>query len=470
MRGDERCNDKGGKSKMDVHPAHFVAIIGGAVSGSEAAVRLADRGIYSVVFEQNREPYGKIADGLPRWHTKLQAQEKRKIDEKLTRPNIFFVPKTRLGEHLQFKDLVNKWGFSAVLLANGAWKDRPLSIPGAEQFVGKGLVYQNALVKWFNHYHESDPGEEHYEIQDGAIVIGGGLASLDVIKILMLETVSHALRRHNIEIDAIELERRTIAGVLAEYNLTFNDLGLRGCTLFYRRRVRDMPLSTVPANASPERVERAYQAREKILGNFQRKFLFDFQYYSIPTGLIVENDRLVGLTFQRTTVTNGKLLVLPNTEFEVRAPLIVSSIGSIPEPITGIKTDGELYMIEDTESGKLHGFEHVFALGNVVTGKGNIQDSLTHGRKVSRHVMENFLAWREQDYQQLLNYGLKQAQHRIDRIAKLLQENNLLSQEKIKEIIKKIKTYQKKVGYKGDYYDWIKSDSAHTPVCDNQMG
>ncbi|TDI96521.1 MAG: oxidoreductase, partial [Caldithrix sp.] len=43
---------------MEVLPNHFVAIIGGAIAGSEAASRLADRGIYTVVFEQNLRPYG----------------------------------------------------------------------------------------------------------------------------------------------------------------------------------------------------------------------------------------------------------------------------------------------------------------------------------------------------------------------------------------------------------------------------
>ncbi|MFQ5754288.1 MAG: hypothetical protein ACE5HI_20060, partial [bacterium] len=98
---------------MEVNPGQFVAIIGGAVAGSEAASRLSDRGIYSVVFEQNTRPYGKIEDGLPKWHVKLRLQETKKIDEKLSKSNIFFVPKTKLGRDIQLHDLVNNWGFSA---------------------------------------------------------------------------------------------------------------------------------------------------------------------------------------------------------------------------------------------------------------------------------------------------------------------------------------------------------------------
>ena len=45
---------------MEMNPAHVVAVIGGAVAGSEAAANLAKRGVLIVVFEQNIRPYGKI--------------------------------------------------------------------------------------------------------------------------------------------------------------------------------------------------------------------------------------------------------------------------------------------------------------------------------------------------------------------------------------------------------------------------
>ena len=40
-----------------------------------ASVIAKERGINVVVFEQNIRPYGKIEDGLPKWHVKLQIQE-----------------------------------------------------------------------------------------------------------------------------------------------------------------------------------------------------------------------------------------------------------------------------------------------------------------------------------------------------------------------------------------------------------
>ncbi|MCG8604201.1 NAD(P)-binding protein, partial [bacterium] len=151
---------------MTLHPSHFVAVIGGAVAGSVAAANLAERGIRVVVLEQNSRPYGKIEDGLPKWHVKLQVQEERKIDERLVHPNIYFVPNTKLGQDIQLTDMIENWGLSAVLLANGAWRDRPLPIEGVDQYIDKGLIYQNPLVKWFNHYHESDYQGSKYRIPD----------------------------------------------------------------------------------------------------------------------------------------------------------------------------------------------------------------------------------------------------------------------------------------------------------------
>ena len=117
---------------------HFVAIIGGAIAGSVCAEILADHGIRVAVIEQNRRPYGKIEDGLPRWHVEQRKQEFSRIDARLKKSGVYFIPSTKLGRDLDFQDLCNKWGFSAVILANGAWRDRDLGVPGADKFVDKG--------------------------------------------------------------------------------------------------------------------------------------------------------------------------------------------------------------------------------------------------------------------------------------------------------------------------------------------
>src|SRR5690348_5414441 len=173
-------------------PQFVVAVVGGATAGAEAAGMLAARGITAVVFEQNPRPFGKIEDGLPRWHTKLRKKEYQTINARLDHPLVHFVPHTKIGRDIGFDELVEDWGFSAVFLAHGAWRDRPLPIEGADQFVGKGLLYQNPLITWFNHFTERGYDGPQYDVADGAIVVGGGLASIDVMKVLQLEGVRRA--------------------------------------------------------------------------------------------------------------------------------------------------------------------------------------------------------------------------------------------------------------------------------------
>ena len=76
---------------------HFVAVIGGAISGSVATEILAEHGIRVAVFEQNTRPYGKIEDGLPRWHVEQRKQEYARIDARMKKPNVYFIPSIKLG-------------------------------------------------------------------------------------------------------------------------------------------------------------------------------------------------------------------------------------------------------------------------------------------------------------------------------------------------------------------------------------
>ena len=168
-----------------ISAGYVVAIFGGAVAGSEAAAKLTERGIRCVVFEQNSLPYGKIENGLPKWHVKLRDKEESKINEKLSHPLVDYVPEVKLGEDLDFNQVVNQWGFSAILLATGAWRDRPLNVEGIDAYINKGLYYQNSFVAWFNKNHDPAYINTDYTIPDETIIIGGGLASIDVAKIVM---------------------------------------------------------------------------------------------------------------------------------------------------------------------------------------------------------------------------------------------------------------------------------------------
>jgi NADPH-dependent glutamate synthase beta subunit-like oxidoreductase len=417
-------------------------VIGGAVAGAEVAGALAERGVEVVVFEQNRRPYGKIEDGLPRWHVALREKEYESIGSKLSLPNVSFVPSTEIGRDVSFRELTDSWGFTGVVLACGAWRDRPLPIEGADAYEGRGLIYQNPFIIWFNHSEDPDYSGPVFEPRDGALVVGGGLASIDVAKVLMLETTRAKLRERGIEADLVEMEVKGIPKTLERHGLAFEDLGLEGCTLFYRRSAADMPLMEMPEDADEKRREKVYAGRQKMLAKAMEKYRFKFEPLCLPDGLVVEHGQLVGLRFRRTRIEGNRVVPLDET-FERRGVYTISSIGSVPKEIPGIPMKGELLAFTDWDVGRLADYPTVFSAGNVVTGKGNIVASRKHARDVSETVLDAFLGIAES------------ARKRGEQIADAISVQPPITPEALASVRERVRKRQQAVGYPGDYAAWL---------------
>ena len=395
-----------------------VLIIGGAVSGSTAVKKLTDEGIRCVVVEQNRMPYGKIEDGLPRWHEKQRISEYFKIDDIISNDLVDFVPLTRIGEDISFEEIYNM-GWSCIYFANGAWKDRSFPIKEIEQF--DNFYYQNPFVYWFNHYHESSYNGPKVDIKDDAIVIGGGLASIDVCKITQLELVRQKVESKIENFDIIEMEHKGIPKYLEQYDLKYEDLGIKGTTLVYRRNVENMPLTTIPEDAAPEMVEKRKLARRKILNNTLDKFLFKVAECTQPVGLSYEDNMLNGIEVIENEIIDGKLIAKENSNKILHGNTFISSIGSLPEPIQGIPMDGSTYNIIDEDSGKFDELDKVHGMGNAITGKGNIKASRVSAKTVGDLTIDLI--------------------HDID-------------QDVIDNIDLKVKQWQSKSSYDGNYFEW----------------
>jgi NADPH-dependent glutamate synthase beta subunit-like oxidoreductase len=430
-------------------PKYVVGIIGGAIAGSTAAEVLSDAGVICVVFDQNERPYGKIEDGLPRWHVKQRHMEYQRIDSRLDRSNVYFVPQTRLGRDLDFRDLLTTWGWSALILANGAWRDRPLSIADIDQYVGKGLVYQNPFIYWFNHKEERTYTESLYEIPEGTIVIGGGLASLDVVKVVQLELYEKALKEHGIETGMLELEQKGMPAVCASHNVKPEELGVRDVVLYYRRRDVDMPLAQPPDNATAEQLEKTQQVRKKILSKLMEKYRVRFQDCHMPIAPLVEGGRLAGLRFVRTQVEDGAAAPTPGTDIDVYAPLVISSIGSIPEPLPGIQMRHEYYCFKDSDTGEYAAAEGVFGLGNVVTGKGNIEVSRKNAMIVSKRMLENYLGLGngDRDLSPIYERTEDRMRRQVGNVQTFLKTKAPLAAPQVNSILARVHQRREQVGY-----------------------
>jgi NADPH-dependent glutamate synthase beta subunit-like oxidoreductase len=440
-------------------PRHVVAVVGGACSGAEAVETLVRRGIHVVAFEQNPRPYGKIEDGLPRWHDKQRRQEYAKIDGKLDRPEVSFVPRTALGTDLDFGALVRDWGFSAVLLANGSWRDRSSGVDGTDAMIGKGFLYQNPFIYWFNHHEEKAYDGPRYAVADGALVLGGGLASIDVCKVLMIETVAERLRARGVACDTVEMEHESLSGFLASKGVKFEDLGLKGCTLLYRRSVGEMPVASARDDSEAEKA-RAAKVREKLIDLATSKFLFKVRPHAVARRLVVEDGRVAGLVVGRTEYRAGKLVTVEGSDETLRTPLVISSIGSIPMPIPGVPMKGEFYEYDDWNVGRLKGHEGVYALGNVVTGKGNIAVSRKHGKFVADHVIASYLGLTPEgervDAIAAASEGAASATRaQAASVAAAVKERPPLSAEAVARIRDRVAARHREIGFTG-YRDWIR--------------
>ncbi|HEV2246714.1 MAG TPA: FAD-dependent oxidoreductase [Terriglobia bacterium] len=435
---------------------HFVAIVGAAISGSVAAEILADRGIQVAVIEQNKRPYGKIEDGLPRWHVEQRKQEYARIDARLRKPGVHFIPSTKLGRDFDFQELCRDWGFSAVILANGAWRDRDLGVPGADQFINRGLIYQNPFIYWYNHKNEKNYAGRLYETPDETIVVGGGLASIDVVKVLQLENYERAMRARGIATNMHELEKGIPAACKA-HGVKPEELGVKGCLLIYRRREQDMPLAQPPDNATAEQLAKTEQVRQKMLRLAREKYLFRFQDHRLTTGLIIENGRVVGLKVAETKTEGRSAQPIPGSEHELRAPLVISSIGSVPEIIPGVSMKGEYYTFSGEDLPRYSGCEHVFGVGNVVTGQGNIRVSLIHSQRVTNHLIENYIGIGDGkgDLSALYEAAEARAAGQAEAVERTIGSAARLSPETLAGIKKRVRALQERVGYTSGYDAWI---------------
>src|SRR5258708_1274565 len=434
------------------NPGHyFVAVIGGAISGSVAAEILADHGIRVAVFEQNTRPYGKIEDGLPRWHVEQRKQEYGRIDARMKKPNVYFIPSTKLGRDFNLPQLF-KWGFSAVILANGAWRDRELGVPVAEHYVGKGFSYQNPFIYWYNHKNEKEYHGPRYETPDEAVVVGGGLASIDVVKVLQIENYERALRARGIATSMHELEK-SIPEVCKAHGIKPEELGVKGCLLIYRRREQDMPLAQPPDNATSEQIAKTEQVRQKMLRLARDKYLFRTQDRRLTTGIIVQNGRVAGLKVAETKIEGRKAEPIPGSEHEPRPPLGVSSIGPVTQKPSGINMNGEYYTFAGKDVPRYTAMDRVFGVGNVVTGQGNIRVSLVHSQKVTKRVVDCMKG--DDGNAGAAGSAEQQVASAMDTIGKQIEMIPQLSDDQMAEVERQVHALQQKAGFTSDYDSWI---------------
>jgi ferredoxin--NADP+ reductase len=139
--------------------------------------------------------------------------------------------------------------------------------------------------------------------------------------------------------------------------------------------------------------------------------------------------------------------------------MVISSIGSVPEKIPGITMKSEYYDFDHESLLRYAESDHVFGVGNVVTGQGNIRSSLLHSQQVTNKLIENYVGVADEGTASPRFFtgaearGTAQALAVRDRI----QVTRGLSYHEIAALDQRIRAFQERVCYTGDYDSWIAS-------------
>ena len=143
---------------------------------------------------------------------------------------------------------------------------------------------------------------------------------------------------------------------------------------------------------------------------------------------------------------------------------MISSIGSIPEPIERHRDEGRaVQAFTDWDLGRLDGYPTVFAAGNVATGKGNIIASRKHARLVSETISAAFLGLGEDGHageEATLDATTSAARETATAIANEIKQQPAIDADTLTSLRERVRARQQAVGYDDNFETWI---TRHTP-------
>lgn len=173
-----------------------VAIIGSGPAGLSCAYWLARGGYNVTVFESLPVIGGMLYAGIPDFRLPKKML-KRDVDYILDY-GVEVKTNQKLVRDFTFSDLYNR-GYSAILLATGAHKERRLNIPGEDL---KGVLYCIQFLQDVNLKRDVEIGKR-------VVVVGGGNAAFDAARTALrlgAEDVTIVYRRSRAELPANDEE------------------------------------------------------------------------------------------------------------------------------------------------------------------------------------------------------------------------------------------------------------------------
>ena len=320
-----------------------VAIVGSGPAGMAAAQQLARVGHSVVVLEKNSRIGGLLRYGIPDFK-----MEKSHIDRRMAQmqaEGVEFRVNQHVGENVKADDLLAE--FDAVILAGGAEHPRDLTVTGRDldgvMYAMDFLTPQNQVVAGDTVPNQVMATNKH------VVVIGGG------------DTGS----------DCVGTSNRHGAASITQFELMPQPPEQEDKQMVWP----NWPLKMRTSSSHEEGANRDWSITTKAL--------------------IGENGKVVGLTGAKVQWQGGKMQEVPNTEFTIKADLVLLAMGFV-SPIQKLL---DAFAVEKDSRGNAkastEGLDSyktsqakVFAAGDVRRGQSLVVWAIREGRQAARAVDE----------------------------------------------------------------------------------
>tara|TARA_Y100001970_G_scaffold30377_1_gene37764 strand:- start:6397 stop:7836 length:1440 start_codon:yes stop_codon:yes gene_type:complete len=332
--------------KVKSEKNHSIGIIGSGPAGLACAEQLRKQGYQVTIYDRYDRPGGLLIYGIPNFKLEKFVVERR--TNHLKESGINFIQNFEVGKDATLSELREK--HDAILIATGVYKAREIEIPGSD------LENIFPAMDFLTASNKKGLGDKVKKFDDGTlnadgkdvIVIGGGDTAMDCVRTSVRQNA-------------------------------------KSVKCLYRRDRENMPGSAREvSNAEEEGVEFLWLSNPK-------KFLGKSKVESILVDKMELGDP--------DESGRKKPVIKNNSEFSLKADIIIKALGFDPEDLPNLFEDknlkinkwGTINVDFDTMETNVPG---VFAAGDIIRGASLVVWAIRDGREAAISI-ENYLKKKE---------------------------------------------------------------------------
>ena len=326
--------------KVEKEKDQSVAIIGSGPAGLACAEELRKLGYKITIYDRYDRPGGLLIYGIPNFKLEKFAVERR--TNLLKKSGIDFQQNIEIGTDLSIDDLKKK--HDAVLIATGVYKAREINIPG------NNLKNIFPAMDFLTASNRKGLGDKVKDFENGTlnaqnkniVVIGGGDTAMDCVR------------------TAIRQDAKSVK-------------------CLYRRDKENMPGSLREVNNAEE------EGIEFMWLSSPKKFIGSEKVSS----LVVEKIKLG----QPDSSGRRKPETIPNSDFEIKADIVIKALGFDPENLPKLFDDPNLTVsnlgtIKINMKSMETSIPGVFAAGDIVRGASLVVWAIRDGRDAALSIQK----------------------------------------------------------------------------------